>query len=160
MKVNSIIIFYCSKLKNFYIIIFYLLQFSRIILNECPRNEPFNEKIDIMPNWKCVKKCSNTGYECILNNSIIKSQFPNDIIFVGERTQRYLNFVTLLNGDILFQTSSYPCYDGKRKFYGLKKNGRGFFINENEQETPFYSLISSQVHKYESANAIFIKNGN
>ena len=89
------------------------------------------------------------------NNIINRTKLPNDIIIVGEKSQRYVNFITFSNGDLLFQTSSNP-FNNKRKFYGLKRNGRGYFINEGK-ETPFYSLNSNNDKKYLSGNSIIVK---
>ena len=90
------------------------------------------------------------------NPSKLYNQFPNDIIIIGEKNQTYVNFITFSNGDLLFQTS----FNNKRKFYGLKSNGRGYFINETSNiETPFYSLTVDNIDKYESGNSIFVKDG-
>ena len=136
MKINSLNIHYFHKFFAINIIIFSFLSFIKYS----------NENIAEVDNK-------------FINNSIIKTQFPNDIIIIGEESQRYLNFVTFSNGDMLFQTSAYPC-NNKRKFYGLKSNGRGYFkIEGSNKETPFYSLYSIQIKKYESGNSIFVKDG-
>ena len=144
------------KFKIYYII-FILQQIEVIISEECSREKPIR-----LVNDSCVMKyCSISQYkskECIIENKIIKIQFPNDIIFIGEKSFPYLNFLTLSNGDFLFQTSSYPG-SNKRIFYGLKSNGRSLFTKyNNNEENPFYSLHTSY-DKYESANSFFYKDG-
>ena len=141
---------------NIFIIIFFKL-FVRI-LSECNRNVPIK-----LSNGTCViKYCTKNEYdskECTLNNSIIKTQFPNNIIFVGEKMFRYLNFLTFSNGDMIFETSPFPP-SNKRIFYGLKKNGRPYFKKENSnEETPFNYLIADNENefKYESGNSIIRK---
>ena len=80
--------------------------------------------------------------DSIINNAIIRTQFPNNIIIVGEISFRYLNFISLSNEDMIFETTSYPT-NNKRIFYGLKKNGRGYFKKSNrEEETPFNYLVA------------------
>ena len=118
----------------FFIIIVLLL--FKIITNECDRENPIKLSNNSCTFQYCEKDKYNSG-ECIIDNEIIKTQFPNDIIFVGTKTLRYLNFIKFSNGDMLFQTSAYPT-SRKRIFYGLKKNGRGFFTEENtSKETNF-----------------------
>ena len=65
----------------------------------------------------------------------------NNIILIGEPTFRYLNFMTFSNEDMIFETTSFPT-NNKRIFYGLKKNGRYYFKNNNSEETPFNYLIA------------------
>ena len=92
------------KFKCFNIIIV-ILQLSNIILEECPKHSPF------LKNGECTNECDGAIYnsnECQISNSIIKTQYPNDIILVGLKTLRYTNFITFSNGDILFHTTSYP----------------------------------------------------
>ena len=140
------------------IILFFLL--FHFILNECHRDVPIK-----LINDSCVMKyCTKEEYEsekCILDNPIIKTQYPNNIIRVGEVKFRYLNFIEFSNGDMIFGVSSYPA-NNTRFFYGLKSNGRYFFKkNDSNEETPFKYLISDNVDekKYESANSILISNG-
>ena len=146
--------------KNFCIniILFFLLFHS--ILNECKRDSPIKLNDD-----SCIMKyCTKEEYEskdCILDNPIIKIQYPNNIIRIGEITFRYLNFVKFSNGDMIFGTSSYPA-NNTRFFYGLKNNGRYYFKkNDSNEETPFKYLIAENVEEkiYESANSIIISNG-
>ena len=131
--------------------------FIIITLDECQLDKP------ILSNGECSSQCQNKEYyksgECSINNTIIKTQFPNDIISIGEETFRYLNFITLSNGEMIFQTFSYP-ENNRRIFYGLKNNGRGYFKNSNK-ETPFFSVKANNTEqfKYESGNSIFTING-
>ena len=92
--------------------------------------------------------------ESTINNTIIRTQFPNNIIIVGGFSFRYLNFISFSNEDMIFETSSFPT-NNKRFFYGLKKNGRDYFKkNNSEEETPFYYLIAENEGegKLESTN--------
>ena len=144
---------YFFKIKSFNFIIF-ILQLSNIILEECPKHIPF------LQNGICKKECDGAIYnsnECEISNSIIKNKYPNDVILVGLESLRYTNFITFSNGDILFQTSSFPS-NKIRIFYGLKRNGRPYFKYSNNTETPFLNIeTKNNQGKYESGNAIFIK---
>ena len=140
---------------NYFHAIIFLQLIVEIILNNCPLENP------IEVNGQCTFNCPNKeNYKnktCTINNEIIKTQFPNDIISIGNETFRYLNFITLSTGDMIFQTFSFP-HNYKRIFYGLKNNGRGYFINENiNEETPFYSITTDKYEKLESGNSIFVK---
>ena len=150
-KILSIIL----NFKSFNLIIF-ILQFSNVILQDCPKEFPFRK------NGSCTNICEEAIYNstnCKINNSIIKNQFPNDIIFVGHKTLRYTNFITFSNGDMLFHTSSFP-QNTIKIFYGLKSNGRPYFRDSNNKETPFwYNETIVRKRKYESGNSIFVKDG-
>ena len=134
------------------IILFFLL-FHIITMEDCEKEFPIK-----LSNGECVLQyCTKEDYEskeCTINNTIIRTQFPNNIIIVGEITFRYLNFMTFSNKDMVFETSSYPM-NNKRIFYGLKQNGRYYFKkNNSEEETPFNYLIAAKEEegKLESIN--------
>ena len=94
----------------------------------------------------------------------------NNMILVEEKSSKYLNFLTFSNGDMIFEISSnyngyidyiYNNYD-KIIFYGLKKNGRYFFINStNSKETPIYSIITPfrYIDQNERGNSIIFVDG-
>jgi len=146
-------------IKNFYINITFFFLLFHIVLNECNRNAPIK-----LNNGSCVMKyCTKEEYEseeCILDNSIIKTQFLNNLMNLGEMSFRYFNFVQFSNGDLILETSPFPP-NNKRIFFGLKKNGRYYFKNDNNEETPFNYLIADNIFesKYESGNSIIINDG-
>ena len=140
------------------ILLFHL--FHIIILEDCEKEFPIK-----LSSGECVLQyCTKDDYEskeCSINNTIIQTQFPNNIIIVGEISFRYLNFITFSNKDMVLETSSFPT-SNKRIFYGLKKNGRYYFKKDNsEEETPFNYLIADieEEGKYESINYNLKKNG-
>ena len=159
-KTNALV-FYISKNNYINIILFFFL--FQTVLNECNRNTPIKLKND-----SCVMKyCTKDEYEskeCILDNSIIKTQFPNNLIILGDFSFRFLNFLQFSNGDMIFETSPFPIdpSNNKRIFYGLKNNGRYYFKkNDTNEETPFNNLtidIKNEC-KYESGNSIIIIDG-
>ena len=97
----------CFIIKKFSINIILFFLLFHFILNECDRKTPIKLNDD-----SCVMKyCTKEEYEsdeCILDNPIIKTQYPNNIINVGQVSFRYLNFIKFSNGDMIFGTSSYP----------------------------------------------------
>ena len=142
------IFFYsCNILSLIYFII--LIKIT-IIKNECGKGNPFKKY-----NGICSSSCSKIEAEnnkCILDNSIIKEQYLNNIIFLGEEGKSYFNYLSFSNGDFIFET--YSSYNTKI-FYGLKNNGRNYFYNE------FYflnSLNDEDYYNLHGTNSIFIKN--
>ena len=153
---TNVFVFYIVK-KLYINIIFFFLLFQTA-LNECERENPI--KLD---NDSCVMKyCIKDEYkseECILDNPIIKVQFPNNLIILGDFSFRYLNFLKFSNGDMIFETSAFPSKN-KRIFYGLKNNGRYYFKkNDSNEETPFNNLTAYNEYKFESGNSIIIIDG-
>ena len=66
----------------------------------------------------------------------------NNIIELGGEDFRYSHFSLNSKGDMVIDTSAYPG-NNERRFFGLKKNGRPYFKDENNNETPFYSFFVS-----------------
>ena len=111
-----------------------------------------------------MKYCTKEEYEseeCILDNSIVKTQYLNNLMNLGEMSFRYLNFIQFSNGDLILETSPFP-QNNKRIFFGLKNNGRYYFKNESSnEETPFSYLFADNINenKLESGNSIIISEG-
>ena len=143
--------------KNlFYIMILYF-QIIHVFSDECERSTPIRIKGNCVLQY-CTKEQYDSK-ECIIDNSIIKTQYPNNVIFFDEPKFRYFNFLNFTNGDMIFQSSSFPG-SNKRIFYGIKNNGRPYFTEESStKETYFYSLDldDKNQYKYESGNSIIIK---
>ena len=149
-----------QNIKKYIIKILFFFHLFNLISNECDIDTPIR-----LSNGTCVLKyCTKEEYdseECTINNTIIKTQFPNKIIIIGEEKFKYLNFLTLSNGDMIIETSPFPATN-KRIFFGLKQNGRYYFNKTNSnEETPFNSLYADEEteYKYESGNSIIIYNG-
>ena len=62
----------------------------------------------------------------ISNNTIINSQWLNDIICLGDENMRYVNFATFQNGDMVVETTAIPD-SPKRMFYGITSDGESLF---------------------------------
>ena len=93
---------------------------------------------------------------CIINNDIIKTQWLTNIIEISDIYNRFIHPFLTSNNDLIIQTTS-TLGTGDRKYYGLTNEGRYFFIDENGEETPYYSIgvtnNGQPVYKYEGAAA-------
>ena len=76
----------------------------------------------------------------------LDNDFTN-IIYIGDKNFRYINFADYSNGDMIIETTSFP-ESTKRLFYGLKQNGEYLFIKDGKS-TPYYSM-EGRKKKYES----------
>ena len=116
-------------LKLYFIIIlcFYLLITP--VKNECNRSFPI-----LLEDGTCgLEYCSASDYEnekCIVSNEIIKTQWLTNIIRIGDKDFRYVNFATYSNGSMIIETTAYPG-NKYRYFFGLQSNGLPYFKNSN-----------------------------
>ena len=88
-------IFFYNYNKISLIYFIFLIRIN-IINNECDRNNAFK-----LYNEECSYSCfkyTTLNYDCILDNSIIKEQYLNNIIFLGEKGKPYFNFLSFTNG--------------------------------------------------------------
>ena len=101
------------KSKNFSKNIFFFL-FNYIIIfafinaeiAECEKDIP------ILISRECkLEYCSKEQFDskyCIINNTIIKTQWINNFIVFSDKTYSYLNFGSFSNGDIVIESTCYP----------------------------------------------------
>ena len=146
---------YTSKFSIIFFI-FALFQLINKSLAECPRDRPILISNECKMQY-CSQEQFNSSY-CKIDNSIVKTQWLNNIIQIGPLNYRYINFASYSNGDMVVETTSFPS-DPKRYFYGLKNDGRPFFTDKNtHEETPSYVIETNyqNKNKYES-QAIIIK---
>ena len=147
-----------NKQSN-YIIIFHLILILLIFKfisseeNSCPKNKP------ILLSGQCnLTYCSKEDFasnKCKIANSIIETQWLNNIIRFGDINYRYLSFGSFSSGDILIETTCYPKTEN-RLFYGLKQNGRPLFsIKSSNQETAHYTMIGQKENgQYEMEGSV------
>ena len=86
-----------------------------------------------------------------------------EVIRLGNKYFRFIHFSSNLNGDMIIDTSAYPIVDGdstykERRFYGLKKNGRFYFKDDNNKETPFASIFIEKAKTYSESCFIQLSN--
>ena len=106
-----------------------------ILISYCPRDTPF------LKNGKCFINCEKDEIDsniCILDNEIIKTQNLTNIIQVGPPNYHYINLITTENGDLIYSASSYP-NNNYRIFFGLTKEGKGYF-NKYNKRTEFNTI--------------------
>ena len=75
----------------------------------------------------------------LIQVKFILSQVLNKIIKIANEPHRYSHFSFTSEGDMIIDTSAFPDTE-ERKFYGLKKNGRYYFKDSNNFETPYLDL--------------------
>ena len=123
-----------------YFSIKFLLLFQIIIpiIHGCDADKPF------LKDDSCIGYCSERELKektCKIDNDIIKTQFLNNIIWIGDTNFRYVNIVSYSNKDMIIETTSKPG-NSKRMFFGIKNNGRGLFY-KNGNYTYYYSIEAS-----------------
>ena len=103
---------------------FYL--FIAIIKNsyqeECEKSTP----IKLNDNNCYLKYCTKEEFDqgkCVIDNSIIKTQWLTNIINVGSKTFRFINFAISSKNELYLHTTAYP-YSYYNCFFGIKSNGR------------------------------------
>ena len=99
--------------------------------------------------------------------NLIFPQALNNIIRIGEKNFRYFRFSFNSKGDMIIDISSRPS-STKRRFFGLKKNGKFYFKDQNDSDTPYFSLFINTTEREEErkhnygrfrGESIFIKLG-
>ena len=96
----------------------------------------FNFKIDLL--LLCLLQLLKfTFLDCIDN-----------IIDLGGLNFRYNHFSFSSEGDMIVDTHSFPKND-ERLFFGLKSNGKFYFTDSNNMETPYYSLTINHTNHVE-----------
>ena len=124
-----------------FIKILYLLLLLDPIKNDC------NKKIPILKNNICtLDYCSEDDFNnkiCSINNTIVKIQWLNNIIWIGDKYFRHVNLVTFSNGDLIVESSSSKI-NPKRMFFGIKSDGKSFFKIGNIFSKYYSKEVSSQ----------------
>ena len=64
----------------------------------------------------------------------------DNIINLGGKNFKYSHFSFNSEGDMIVDTHQYPTESNERRFFGLKANGKFYFVDSNNKETPYYSL--------------------
>ena len=156
-----------NKFKNFCKFGFDFIGILTLLFNiiqskdECERDKPIFNGSSCQLKY-CTKEDFNNNV-CQINNTIIKTQWLNNIINIGDPSFRYVMFASYSNGDLIFETVGYPdSMKKKRIFYGFKNDGRGLFINNEANENFYYKSmnISRESYNYESKNIIIKQSAN
>ena len=151
-----------SKIKrrniNTIVFIILIIKFIFCQIDECQREKP------IKVGEECLSKnCSELQFksgEWIISNSIIKTQWLNNIISVGEKDYRFLNIITSSQGDLIVSTSSYPA-KRERIYFGINSNGLPIFKDNNNNDIYIIkkNILSTSSNNYKRYEAVpgFIK---
>lgn len=123
---------------NFMFSFILIIRLIQLPLKECDRETPI-----LFNNETCKSmSCTNTQFDlrqCLINNSIIRQQWLNNIIIVGKQNSTFINFAKYSNGDLVILSED-NISSGNRYFFGLKNNGRSFFTDLDGKETLYYYL--------------------
>ena len=127
---------------------FFLIHFLSIFLiyktNECNKSFPiFKDNQCLLIN--CTEEQFNEGI-CVKNNSIIRTQWLNNIIQVGEKDYRYLNFITTSKNETFFETTAYP-ETNDRIFFGINQDGSPFFEESDENRYIIKKTLSKYIYE-------------
>jgi hypothetical protein len=138
-----------KKSKNNGFLLLYLMIFickiHLCLFLKCNYSQPINK------NGECISDgCTTDEFEsgiCSIENEIIKTQWITNRIGYSGLGGHYANLATTPKGDLIC-ISNYYLTSTSKEFYGLKKNGRPYFKDNNNVETPFHE-IDSKAKKYE-----------
>ena len=121
--------------------------------SECERENPIKNGTQCLSIY-CSESQFESG-ECIKANNIIKTQWLNNIILVGERDFRYINFGTSKNGTIFLYTTPNP-FSRKRIIFGINSNGKPVFKDSNNNNINIYqkNISGNNFNQTESISGI------
>ena len=140
---------YPKIINNIKVIIVQFLLLKLILGddNECEREKP------IKIGTECLSKnCSQEQFdfgECIISNSIIRTQWLNNIIIIGDKDFRYINFMTTSKGEMIINSVSYPSKN-YNIFYGINSKGKPLFNNSNNNNNYIIKKTTQILERYES----------
>ena len=127
---------------NFILKLIIFLKVINLCFSSCSKNQPF------IKGGNCIEECSFEELnkkQCEISNEIIKGQWLNNIIYLGESSCSYINIETSENNDLFAEVSSFP-ESNIRYFYGLTKEGKGFFKDNNNKDIEFYMMEIDDVN--------------
>jgi len=129
------------KLGYFILIKFlFFIQIIELCTPLCPqKNSPF------LKEGVCLDYCSKEEIDeklCVVENEVIKNQWINNINYLSEGNYKYINLVSTEKGDLIIVISTYPATN-TRLFYGLTKEGRGYFTVDDKESKIFSMTMSS-----------------
>ena len=124
-----------------------LLKINNILLSEtCEYNAP------LLKSGSCINTCTPTQIRdniCTINNTLIRTQWFDNIIPISTTNYTSIDIIELSNGDLIIEASAYPGTN-YRQFFGLKKNGRPYFKNKATNEETYNYQLTSHTTRFES----------
>ena len=92
--------------KSIFFLLIYLTKFLIYKEKECNKSYPILKEEECVLIY-CTEEEYNEGI-CSKNNSIVRTQWLNNIIQVGDKNYRYLNFITTSKNETFFETTAHP----------------------------------------------------
>ena len=134
------------NISSFFKIIIIFFKIKQILLASCDYDTP------ILRSNSCNRGCTPAQIEeknCNINNTLIQTQFLNNIVLVSPGSFKYIDITTTLKGDLLIESSS---QNEKyiRYFYGLKKDGKGYYKDKIINKDINNYSITSSTERYQS----------
>ena len=113
-------------------IVIFQLAIRNSIEDQCNISAPIKKSDNLCYLTYCSEEQFNMNV-CIIDNSIIKTQWLTNIITIGEKNFKYISLTISSKNDLFLHiTSSNNNNDINNYFFGLKSNGRPYFnINGN-----------------------------
>ena len=118
-------------LKLQIILLILLLTIKYSFQTECEKSTPIKKLDNKCYLTFCTKSQFRNG-ECIISNSVTKTQWLTNIIDVGIKDFRFINFALTTKNDLLLQTTAYPSTQDNY-FFGIKSNGRPYFTLKGKE---------------------------
>ena len=117
---------------------FFIFALKIIIIHtECNKDTPILTSTGCKMQY-CTKAQFTSG-ECSVNNTIIKTQWLNDIILLDYDKFRYGSFTINSKGDMIYECSVENTKI--RLFYWIKSDGSFQFENENGEKMPTKTIL-------------------
>jgi hypothetical protein len=139
-----------KKITLYYLIYFFIfLTKIRISKSECQKTIPYLRGDECSSDICTDDELLNNI--CSINNSIIKTQWLNNILIFDQYNFRAGNFAINDDGDMIIEYSE----NNQRLFYGLKKDG-SYLFNDDTSHSKIISFENSETMKRFESKNIFI----
>ena len=111
---------------------------------ECPREYPL--LINNINSKECVLEYIDDNNYNLISNRIIKTQWMNNFIQIGEKGSSYVSFTFNSKEDLIMETSIFnnTSNENKKYFYGIQKNGRPLFFNSDIKNYCYQKTFSDE----------------
>ena len=112
-----------------------------------------NKTHPILKNDECLSiYCSEEEFNssiCIINNEIIKTQWLTNIMAISGTDYRHIHPFLTSKEDLIIQTTSL-LGTSERNFYGITREGRYYFTDSEEKESPYFSINAMKTDSIEN----------
>ena len=138
---------FTSYVFIYFKILIFLIGIFNISSDECDKSNPFRRS-EGCSSQGCTDEEFNSN-TCFVDNSIIYTQWFNNIIPISEIGFNYVDIVTASNGDLIVITNTDSSNEEnklKRNFYGIKNNGHKYYIGPEASEgSTFYQFTTNNI---------------